>query len=76
MANRFSSQCHLLTNIKIVKTKQVNSTIPSRRCLGTEQLEHLRIDYCQQDASELPESLLAKHRIMLNLGNNFHVEQW
>ena len=54
----------------------MNSTIPSRRCLGTEQLEHLTIDYCQQAASELPESLLAKHRIMLNLGNNFHVEQW
>jgi AraC family transcriptional regulator len=44
--------------------------------MGIQKLDHLTIDYSPQNASEMPESLLTKHRIILNLGNHFVVEQW
>lgn len=55
----------------------LTSSAASRHCLGRAKLDHFIVEHFQQPASELPEScLLTKHRIILNLGNPYTVEQW
>ncbi|PIG93028.1 AraC family transcriptional regulator [Gloeocapsopsis sp. IPPAS B-1203] len=53
------------------------STASSRLCLGRATLDRFVVELFQQPAYELPEScLLTEHRIILNLGNSYNVEQW
>jgi AraC family transcriptional regulator len=49
----------------------------SRLCLGRARLDRFIIEHLQQSAYELPESyLLRTHRVILNLGSSYTVEQW
>ncbi|MBE9190961.1 helix-turn-helix transcriptional regulator [Gloeocapsopsis crepidinum LEGE 06123] len=53
------------------------STASSRLCLGKATLDSFVVEHFQQPAYELPETcLLTEHRIILNLGNPYNVEQW
>lgn len=61
----------------IRKKELLLPTSSSRLCLGRVQLDDFMIEHFQQPACELPECcLLTEHRIILNLGNPYIVEQW
>ncbi len=59
------------------KNKLLLASASSRLCLGKAKLDRFVVENFQQPACELPEScLLTNHRIVLNLGSPYIVEQW
>jgi len=59
------------------KNEVLLASASSQLCLGKTKLDHFIVKHFQQPACELPEScLLTEHRIVLNLGSSYIVEQW